>query len=427
MRTAAARLARNVAWLGTGELALKGALFAAGVLVARGFGPPGMGVFTVSYGAALVALQLLAGGQVEVLIRETARRPGDGRALHAHALWLQRRIAAAVVPLAVAGALLVPAPELRRALLAFLPYACLRCRLITAGAVFKGLDRMDVEVRARALELGVTLPCLAVAALAALPVWATGLAFSAGGAAGLAWIAWQLRLLPPGERAETSRSVLRREAVPFLGLSVVHQLAVRVDSFLLAGLGVLQSEIGRYGAGGAPVQGVSGAAQVLAVAGYPSLARAAAGGTLRPRLALAVAAGGAALGCGLAVVLFAARDPLVRIVFGPAFAGSAALLGVLAWCLPGACVSMLTGTVLAATRRQHWPLASQSALVLLSVGANLWAIPRWGVRGCAAVAVMAATLAAVAGTVLAVVAAAQGSPPAQREAAPLAAVAERVD
>lgn len=423
MRGTAAKVARNVAWLGAGEVALKGALFTAGVLVARGFGPAGMGVFTVAYGAALVAMHLLAGGQVEVLIRETARHHDDGPTLFLRARSYQRWLVVFVVPLAVAGAMLVPVSELRWTLLAFIPYAVARGALITAGAIFKGLDRMDVEVRARALELAVALPCVAVLAFSALPVWGTGLAFTAGGTAGFVWIRSRLRELPAAAGGLASRSMLVREGLPFLGLSMLHQLVGRADSFLLAGLGVPQAEIGRYGVGTAPVQGAAATAQVLAVASYPSLARVAAAGTLRARLAAALAVAGAALGSGLALALFTIREPLVRIVFGPEFAGSAVLLGVLAWGLPATCASMLAGTVLAATRRQRWPLASQSVLLLGSVAANLVVIPRWGVAGCAAVAVSVYSVSAVVNTTLAMIAAVKAAP-APAEVVPLGTVVE---
>jgi O-antigen/teichoic acid export membrane protein len=407
VRGTAARVARNVVWLGAGELALKGALFAAGVLVARGFGPPGMGAFTVAYGAALVLMQLLAGGQVEVLIRETARRPQDGRALYRRSAAYQRRLATAAIPLAAGGALLVSPGELRWTLLAFVPYALLRSRLITAGAVFKGLDRMDAEVRARALELGIALPLLAAVALAGAPVWATGVAFCGGAAGGLAWISARLRALPDEPPAEVTQTQtqLVREGVPFLWLAMLQQLVGRVDNFLLAGLGVAPAAIGRYGVAGAPVQGLAAASQVVAVAGYPSLARAAAAGALRARLVVAIAAGGAVLGGALALLLYVAREPLVRVVFGAEYAGSVPLLAVLVWTLPAASVSMLMGTVLAATRRQRWPLATQTLALVASVTANLLVIPLWGAAGCAAVAVAVNSATALVMIALAAVAA----------------------
>ncbi len=426
MSRTAFRLARNVAWLGVGEIALKGGLFSAGVVVARGLGPEGMGAFTVAYGAALVLMQVLAGGQVEVLIRETARDPEHGRALFLLARSHQWRLDALVIPLAIAGAALVPRPELRWTLLAFIPYSFLRRCLITAGAVFKGLDRMDVEVRGRALELVVALPCLALVSANRWPVWGTGLAFSAGGVAGLVWISSRLRRLALSAPAPLRRAALAREGMPFLGMTIVQQLLMRSDSFLLASLGIPPAAIGRYGVAGAPAQGLTAASQVFAVASYPTLARGAATGSLRPRVVLLLAAAGATLGTLLATLLYSLRGPIVRIFFGSSFAASADLLAVLAWGLPGACTSMLAGAVLASTRRQRWPLVSQSVLLLASVIANLLVIPRWGVAGCAAVTVAVLSATALSHTTLAVVAVRKGLPAGPDEP-PYLAVAEGQD
>jgi len=407
----AVKVARNVAWLGAGEAVLKGCLFVSGVLVARGLGPAGMGVFTVSYGAALVLMHVLAGGQVEVLIRETARWPEAGRRLFMLARSHQHRLAVIVVPAAALAAALVPVADLRWTLLSFIPYAFLRRLLITMGAVFKGHDRMEVEVQGRTLELAVVLPLLAALGAWHQPVWGTGLAFTAGAVAGVVWVGSRLRRLPLAEATPLPRAALVREGVPFLGLSMLQQLVARADAFLLASLGVPQAEIGRYGVATAPVQGLSAASQVFAVASYPALSRAAAAGRLRPRWVLLLSLGGVVMGLGLGLLLYGFRAPLVRVVFGVGFEPSADLLGVLAWALPGICSSMLTGPVLASLRRQRWPLISQSALLLISVAANLYVIPRWGVPGCAAVTVGVVSLSAITATVLGVIAASRGAPP----------------
>jgi O-antigen/teichoic acid export membrane protein len=410
LRPALFRVGRNLLWLGFGEVALKGALFGAGVVVARGLGPEGMGAFTVAYGAALVLMQVLASGQVEVLIRETARSPEHGRALFLLARSHQWRVAAVVLPLAVVGAVLVPRPDLRWSLLAFVPYAFLRRWLITGGAVFKGLDRMDVEVRGRILELVVALPFLVVVSSAKWPVWWTGLAFSAGGVAGVAWITMHLRRLPLTSAPPLPRAALAREGAPFLGVSIVNQLLMRADSFLLASLGVPAAQIGRYGVAGAPAQGLNAASQMIAVSAYPTLARSAANATLRPRFVLLLAAGGATLGTMLGSVLFVLRRPVIAVFFGPEYATSADLLGVLAWVLPGGCTSMMAGAVLASLRRQRWPLVSQSIMLVLSVTANLLVIPRYGIAGCAVVALCLVSTSAVTHTTMAVIAARLGLP-----------------
>ncbi len=427
MRRTAFKVARNVAWLGFGEVALKGGLFGAGVVVARGLGPTGMGAFTVAYAAALVLMQVLAGGQVEVLIRETARCPEHGRALFVLARSHQWRLAALVIPVAVAGAALVPRPELRWTLLAFIPYAFLRRWLITAGAVFKGLDRMDVEVRGRALELVVALPCLALVSASRWPVWGAGLAFSAGGLAGAAWITTRMRRLPLSlSVTPLSRALLVKEGTPFLVNSMVGQLLMRSDSILLASLGIPAAGIGLYGVASAPAQGLNAASQVIAVASYPTLARGAAAGSLRPRHVLLLLAAGAVLGTGLGTLLFVLREPIVHLFFGAGFAASADLLAVLAWGLPGACTTMLAGAVLASTRRQRWALANGSAMLLASVSANLMVIPRWGVTGCAAVTVCVLSTTALVHTILAVVAVHKGVP-AGAEEPPFVPVGEGQD
>ena len=387
MRQVAATVARNVGWLAAGEVFLKGGLFAAGVLVARGLGPAAMGAFTVGYGAAVVFMLLLAAGQVEVVIREAARRPEEAWSLSRVARGWQSRIALVAVPVAVVGALLVPERSLSWTLLAFVPYAWLRCGLITAGAAFKGLDRMDVEVAGRGVELAVALVVLAPLALLTAPGWTTGLAFSAGGGAGLAFVRGKLRRLPRQEAPLFSQAFLAREGLSFLGLNLAFQLLMRLDTFLLAALGVAQSQIGHYGVASAPVWGLLGLAQLIGLALYPTLARVAGRGELRAARVLALAAGGASLGVALAGGLFLVKEPLVGLVFGPQYLDAVPLMAVLAWALPGACSSMVLGAAIGAAGRQAWSLGVQIVLVVVAGAANLVAIPQWGLQGCAAVVV----------------------------------------
>ena len=75
------KVLRNTVWLGAGEAAIKGGLFAAMILIARGTGPAGAGTFSVAFSAAVVAVLILALGQQEVLIREVARSPHNASSL----------------------------------------------------------------------------------------------------------------------------------------------------------------------------------------------------------------------------------------------------------------------------------------------------------------------------------------------------------
>ena len=422
MSRVAARLARNVAWLGAGEVVLKGAMFAAGVLVARGLGPASMGAFTVAYGASMMLMLLLTAGQVEVVIRETARRPDTARGLSRLSRAWQRRVTVAAVPAAAVAAAFVPDRTLRWTLLAFVPYAWLRSALISRGAVFKGLDRMEVEVAGRSAELGLALALLALLAAAAAPVWSTGLAFSAGAAAGVGVVGRRLRALPEGPAPACDGGWLAREGATFLALNLGLQAMLRIDTFMLAGFAVAKERIGVYGVAAAPVWGLLGVAQLVAVAAYPTLAKTATDGSLRSSRVLAVAAGGAAIGTALAAGVALVRVPLVRLVFGPQYLDAARLVATLAWVLPGACLEMLMGVVVAACGRQRWGFGTQGFVLLSAAAGDAVAIPRWGLAGCAGVAVAvwsAGALVALAVALLAArsprVAAAPGRPPAEAE------------
>ncbi|HVN75678.1 MAG TPA: oligosaccharide flippase family protein [Thermoanaerobaculaceae bacterium] len=387
MNRVAVRLARNVAWLGAGEVVLKGAMFAAGVMVARGLGPAAMGAFTVAYGAAMMLMLVLTAGQVEVVIRETARQPDAARGVSRLSREWQRRVALAAIPVALVAAALVPDRVLRFTLLTFIPYTWLRSALISRGAVFKGLDRMEVEVAGRTAELAVALTVLALLTKISAPVWVTGLAFTVGAAAGLLVVVRALHRLPLGATPAVTRSYLAREGAVFVVLNLGLQAMLRVDTFMLAGFGFPKEQIGQYGVAVAPVWGLLGVAQLVAVAAYPTLAKAATAGRLRTSGVLAIACAGAAIGTTLATALTLVKALLVRIVFGPQYLGSVRLMAVLAWALPGACVGMLMGVLIAASGRQRWGLGTQSVTLILAVAGNAFAIPRWGLIGAAGVAV----------------------------------------
>lgn len=392
------RVARNAVWLAVGEGAVKGALFLAAVIVARSAGPQGMGVFSIAFAAAILAVMVLAAGQQEVVIREVAAAPGRAGTLLDAARTVQDRLGRWVLPMLVAGALLVREHDLRLALLAFIPYALLRTLLVTHGAAFKGLDRMDMEVRARGIEVLIVLPGLVAVGWAGFPVWTTGVVFGFGAGAALTWLSARSRDLDrstgdAGLKRHTANAPVwrffRHEGLPFLALAVGSQLLARADTFLLAAFDVPHQEIGYYGAAGAPVWGLVALPTLLAVALYPTLSRRAAEGR-SPLQAVAVAVLlGGALGSALAVAINAFREPLVLLAYGSDYDPAVALLSRLVWVLPTKFVMTFLGLILAAWRRQHLAVGAVGAVLVLSVGLNLIWIPTMGAMGSATAAVAA--------------------------------------
>jgi O-antigen/teichoic acid export membrane protein len=399
------RVLRNGLWLGAGETAVKSGLLMISVLIARGSGPAAVGTFSIAFGAALVGIMLLAFGQQEVLIREVARTPDHARSLLNQSRYLQRRLAGWLLPPAAAAALLVADSGLRLTLLAFVPYVALRTAVVTRGAVFKGLDRMDVEVRARALEI--TIAVLGISAVVVLgwPLWSTGVVFSVGAAVGLAWISRTTRTLEYGLSPEEKLSTIR-EGLPFMFLAVLGQLLVNTDRFLLAALGVSRVEIGYWGAAATVVWASVAVPQLVAVAAYPTFSRMALDGTTWRRAGLVSIAAGLAGGAVCALVLRQVAGPLVGVLFGSDFGPAVVLMRRMAWVLPGAFTAMVVGTVYAAWRRQDVAMWILAGAFCASVALNVVYIPVIGAIACANAAVAAYSAAAavmIAGFALPVV------------------------
>ena len=342
-----------------------------------------------------------------MLVRETASRPGRARELLAASRRIRLRFLAAVGPLAVVSLALLDDAGLRWTLASFLPYAALRVETFTRSAVFKGLDRMDVEVSARALELAIALAGTAAVVAAGAPPWGIGLAFTAGAAAALAWVLHRQRELPAGEGGTAiGRAVhgVWTAGLPFLGIAVLTQLLLRLDALLMEALGLTREEIGRYGAAAVTTWAALAVPQLGALALYPTLSRAAARRRPATGPAAAAALAGLAIGGLAAGALTLLRRPLVRVVFGGDFAASAELLATVAWALPGASATMMVGTVLAAWHAQSRSLAWLVPTLATSVALNLAWIPELGGEGAARAAVVAHTFGALGTAALALTA-----------------------
>ncbi len=393
------KVLRNAIWLGVGEAGIKGGLLAVAVLIARGGGPAAVGTFSIAFAAALIGVMVLAFGQQEVLIREVARAPDRARTLLGLSSTLQRRLAVWLVPIAGAAAFLVAEPNLRLSLLAFVPYVVLRTATITRGAAFKGLDRMDVEVRARGLEILVAVVGVGLGVTLAWPVWTAGVVFSLGAGLGLAWIARLSRGLGIDPPSGAGTSAIR-EGLPFMILAVLGQLLVNTDRFLLAFLGVARTEIGYWGVAATVVWALVAAPQLLAVAVYPTFSRLAHRGGSWRSAGLASVAMGCAAGVACAMALRAVAGPLVHLFFGSDFEPAVLLMRRLSLALPGAFAMMVVGTVYAAWRRQLLAMWVLAAAFGVSLTLNLVWIPNSGPMACANAAVVSYSIAAAAMAVL---------------------------
>ncbi len=399
------RLVRNLSWLMAGELVLKASLLLCSLLVARGLGVEALGTYTLAFNAAMILIVILMCGQVEVLIRETARHPRAARTLLRRAEMLQRRVMAWLGPLALVVAVLTPEPTLRAALLAFLPFSLVRAPMLTWCAAFRGLERMDMEIKTRGIAMAITLPLLGFAVYLDAPVWTTAAAFSFGAGIGLLWLLRQETefdaprkdAFTPTVRELPSAAWLYRQGWPFLALGLGTQLLLRLDGFLVE-LVASRLEVGLYGAATLVTWGLLTAPIVIGGALYPSLSRAAERQHQRLKSLFVCTAAGTATGLVLAVLVVLLRQPIAQLLFEDPEVQqpAAALLTIFAWSLPGASATALHGTLLAAWGLQDRAFALQVMAVLISIALNLWWLPTLGVEGTAVAAIWTHSLLALA-------------------------------
>lgn len=382
------RLGKNLSWLVVGNAVTRGAMLLVMAIAALTLGPAPVGVLTIGLGAAMVAVPLFALGQVEVLIRESAKHPHRIPALSQAARRDRYRTFAAGVPVVLAGIFFINEPALRALLFSLLPFVIFRVEASIRVAYFTGLDRMEVGTQTRAVEAAIGLGLVLLAGLSGLPVWTLGLALGVGAGASLLWVRHKTRELP-GTRDATPFGSLLPESIPFLGQGVVLQLLLRSDAFLLAAFAVSKESIGHYGAATAVVWGLLALPQLAGTALYPTLSRRARDRRQPTRSAGVTALAGLGIGAAAAGAVWLVRDPLVGLVFGEEFLPTVPVLELLLWALPPAAASMVLGINVAAWRRQLLGLIVLLIALVVFVSLSLIWIPGEGLFGAARAAIVA--------------------------------------
>jgi O-antigen/teichoic acid export membrane protein len=240
--------------------------------------------------------------------------------------------------------------------------------------------------RAFVSVIGVSIAIVSVrrfnAGLLIVPL-ATGLAYLIAGA--WLWVVWAGRVVK-SEPKEMSGSPLadlpdwRSTAV--LGIALLmYQAFFSIDTVMLAGM-TDSVQTGLYSAAYRLLLLVLAIYYFIMQAVYPRLAAIPEGQQrirmLRRPLLFAVAAG-----VGAAIAMGIARKPLIELLYGNAFAPSAALAGPLLFAIPLDFVTSVLLTVLVAWDHPRRVIAATGTAVATNVVLNLFLIPRYGALGAA--------------------------------------------
>jgi O-antigen/teichoic acid export membrane protein len=364
------------------------------VVAARVLGRSVFGWYATAGAVAVVASIVATAGMQPFLVREVARdhlrAPRLLGAAHAAKVFLVLLMAVALLATPLLG---FPREILLAAGLLGAGYA-VGAFVENLAAYFQGVERMHVWTQASALQGAVTGGAGARLVLATHDLLWLCAAPVMGQAAALGWL---LRSAPDAVRhpplpSAADVAARLRELAPFAATFVATTLFYRADLILLPHWRTA-AEVGSYSAAYRFLDLI----QALAIAGagalLPHLSRRGRtrwGAARRLPWLIVFAA------IPLAMALFALRRPIVAMLYGPAYASAAPILGILAAAVVPLALNMFALAVFAAADAMREAAILYAVAAALSVALDLVWIPSHGAVGAAWAALLCESLLAAA-------------------------------
>lgn len=383
----------------------RAALFVSAIIAARALGPGAFGAYGTAAAFAVILSIVSTLGMQTLLVREMARSPASAGALLRAANRVKMGANAVMLPLLLllaAGPLGYEADVTAAALLLGLAYA-IGSYVENLAAYFQAIERMHVWTQASAAFGIVTAACgIALVLTTRTAVW-----YAAAPVAGqIAALLWLRGRLPADVRAARPASVaqivaLGRALAPFAAAVLALTLYYKANVLLLAAWRSAE-QVGIHAAAYRFVDMAQALVIVVAAAVYPRLARSApatatsgegwAAGRVAELLLLAASPA--------AVCLALAREPIVRLLYGPGYAASSPVLGILALATVPLAFDIFAGYALGAAGRMRAVALAYAGALAASVALNAALIPGRGAAGAALAMLLsetglAVTLAAV--------------------------------
>lgn len=392
------RVAGNTLARAAGEVLAKGASLVFYVVMARKLGASDYGAFV--FALALTSALLLASGfgTDELVARQVSRKPASAgfHLSNVTALKAFTGVALLAVSQVVVWIGDYPASTRLATLLVGIG-AGLEVAARSWHAIFQARERLGLVSSCLIIQRTVTAVIGVAVLLRGGGLIGAAWAYLIGSGVGLACAELALRRFASVRRVRPSIAAawaLLRAGVP-IGMAVLLLLVMlRVDVVLLSLLGD-NAQVGFYAAGYRLVEGVQFLAWSFGAAMLPWLSRARPGPALARGYTLGLKVNaGVLLPLGLLFSCFAA--PIVRLVYGPAFAAAAAPLTLLGGTVVLYGLQWFASTVLIARDSPGAIVRVGCAVAAQNVACNLVVIPLAGARGAAAVALSSSLLLAAA-------------------------------
>lgn len=387
------RVAKNAAYLVSAFVGQKVLAFIYFTIVARTVGVQGAGRYFVALAFTTLFSIFIDLGMSNVMVRETAKLPEKAGRLLATALGVKLLLAAATIAVTNGCAWLLAYPGETRLMIAIGSIvAALDSFHLLFYAVMRGFQNLRYEAIGVLsgqtiiivsgllfIRLGLPLPWLVVALLlnsAWNVVWSSSMLRRRCGVA--IGVAWEPTLL----------KFLWSVTVPFALAGIFSRIYSYVDSVILSKLASEQT-VGFYGTAYKLAFAFQFLPMAFAAAVYPAMSDY----YVRDRAKLAAVYAKSLRYLALAVLPLAAgiavlAGPIVRLVYGPAFAGAILPLRLLIISLIFAFLYWPAGSLLNAADRQAENTAVMGVTMISNVLLNFALVPYFGAVG-AAIAALA--------------------------------------
>jgi len=385
-----ASLARGVSTLSIAEAIRIGVSAVLAIYLARLLGSAAFGMWTFALAVAGYPLALVDAGLTWIGTRDVAAHPSQARPLARRIVALRLALAVAGVLGVVAGAFTLTGPGPGR-LVVLLAGSSVLTLALTIDWVFYGLERRSIVAGANVLRVAVFATLAFAIVRRAEQVWAVPLVQAAGEAAAavVLWIAFTRVVparasAPDGATAGTAGigiSDLIRQSAPLTLGQFMRALSLW-SAVTILGLRTTSHEVGLFGAAQRLVL-LAGGFTTLYFYGYVPLASRAArsGPGVMADLVRRSVRFTALATLPFAIVMTLFAEAIVRIVFGPEYAGAAPVLQILVWTIP---LSVLGGHfrhTLIALKEMREDLAAVAAGAVTTVVLNLVLTAQFGLAG----------------------------------------------
>src|SRR5438552_2005089 len=387
MSAGARRILANTGYRLLADAGSKLASVAFYVVMARELGAKGFGVFT--FGLAFVILTTTLGnfGQDSVLTREVARDHALLDRYFANTLVLKVVISAVSLAVAIGVAAAVGVPSQTLEVLALLgPAAVLELLMSTCFASFQAFERLEFVPIALISQRTLTALAGIAALLAGADVVTVAAIYLVGSLFGfsLALRLFLRRIARPALEVTPSRWLPLMKASAAIGLSSVFAVVLfRVDMTMLAAF-KSSTVVGHYGAAYRLLEATLFISWSVSSAVYPVFSRLSP--TSEPRVGFVFERSvklGIALTFPLAAGALVLAGPVVRVLYGHAYADSVTALRLLAPAIALYPLTYVAASFLVSQRRQRAMMIVFGLVATENILANFVLIPWLSLNGAA--------------------------------------------